>query len=155
MDRYVRDTYNRIQKKIERLSNKFFTKGKLTPAEWRFVEEFSEWFGDIKEAKSGKTIERTPRKGRREWFVNGRDFNSSWILRWRWVAPKGQHNRQGKGILIVNMKKMKYGEYRFFNFPYVEMVLLKHTKATLGTYWWKRWLWRYANNPAKHIRRRR
>lgn len=149
-NRYIRETFNRIQKKITRISNKYFTKGMLTQAEWDFVEQFSDFFGDI-----GPQTDDNTTKGRNKWFKNGKDFSSSWLIKWKWEAPKSQHKRGGKGTLFVYMKKLSYGEYKFNNFPYVEMVLLKYVKVKLGSYWWKRWMWRYSDNPNRFIRIKR
>lgn len=134
-----------LYRRMEDLSASYFNKqGRLTKQQWDFVREMSEFFGDI----FGRAQLATTLQQKKEIMTGWMRPNkpSGWIIRFRYEGEKG---KDGKGLLRVLMKRGK-GVYTFFNFPYVIYVLLTYLKTSLGEYWWKKWLWKYSDNPSKY-----
>lgn len=131
----------RINRRVKQISTKYFIeKKKLTQAEWKFIEFYSEFFGDISYTKGGKQVLRK-HKLKVPW-----EKGNSFILRYRYL---GEANGKAKGNLQTIMKRGK-AIYNFPNFPYVEYVMLKNVNGNIGKYWWDKWLWKYSTSSSRY-----
>lgn len=131
----------KVQARATRISNKYFLgKKKLTKQEWEFVKNFSEFFGELDNRKGAKATNAKHSRG--GWYIT----KSSWLLSFKYSGEKGKGK---KGNLACTMIRAKGKIYNFPKFPYEEYVLLKNCSGSIGTYWWKQWLWRYSTNPTR------
>lgn len=130
----------KVQARVTRISNKYFLgKKPLTKQEWEFISNFSEFFGELDNRKGAKLQNNIKHSGG-GWYKT----KSSWLLSFQYKGEKGKGK---KGNLAVNMIRSKGKIYNFPRFPYEEFVMLKNCSGSIGTYWWKQWLWRYSTNP--------
>lgn len=137
--------------RVKKISVKYFSTGKLTAEQERYVKTFSAFFSDELLASTNKNVrvekpkDKTPDKITKPNKIFPK--KASWIRWFYYIGNTKGESANGRLYIRMQPKEKRPREYPVYiypNFPYVEYIMLCYVSGSIGKYWHNRWLAMYS-----------